>query len=120
CYTELDVDGGVKASLYLEPAMLGLEQEQERSRRSENTDVYVVIARKLQPPPRPARRRLLPIAKESIGALLTSRFEGDLLRVYQLARSAGARFTLTAIPDDSPEEPDTVTFDPGVMQEVRD
>src|SRR5262249_59930268 len=43
--------------------------------------------------------------------------EGDLLKVYLLARFAGAPFALAAVPEDFPEE-DNLSFDPQVMRKL--
>ncbi|HMC63765.1 MAG TPA: patatin-like phospholipase family protein [Gemmataceae bacterium] len=119
-YTELHVDGGVNASLFLQPAMLGVEQDRENPGTAVDTRVYVIVARKLQPPAHPVERRLFPVARESVAAVLQSRFEGDLLKVYRLTSSAGAQFALTAIPDESPEEPDRMSVTPNIMRELFD
>jgi predicted patatin/cPLA2 family phospholipase len=115
-YTELHVDGGVSASLFLQPAMLGLHRDRDLPAGGDDMHVHVIVAGKLQPPRRPVERRLFPVAGESIGGVLQSRFEGDLLRVYLLARFAGARFALAALPDDFPEEHESLSFDPQVMR----
>ena len=50
--------------------------------------------------------------------MLQAQAEGDLLKTYLLARLAGARFALTAVPDDFPEETDSLSFDPRVMRQL--
>ena len=117
-YTELHVDGGVSASLFLQPAMLGLRQERNHQATVPDTTVYVIVAGKLRPPSRPVERRLFPVAEESIRGVLRAQFEGDLLKTYLLTRFAGAQFALTAVPDDFPEETDSLSFDPRIMREL--
>ena len=53
-----------------------------------DTTVYVIVAGKLRPPPRPVELRLFPVAGESISAVLQAQAEGDLLKTYLLARLA--------------------------------
>jgi predicted acylesterase/phospholipase RssA len=119
-YTELHVDGGVSASLFLQPAMLGLGRHREHSVGGANTRVYVIVAGKLRPHPRPVARRLFPVAGESIEGVLQSRFEGDLLKTYLLARFAGAQFALTGVPEEFSGEPDGLSFEPHIMRELFD
>jgi predicted acylesterase/phospholipase RssA len=115
-YTELHVDGGVTASLFLRPRMLG----RGRGQSNEDTSVYVIVAGKLRPTPQPVARRLIQVSEQSIQGILQSQFEGDLLRIYLLARFTGARFALAAVPQEFPEGPDSLSFDPRVMRALFD
>ena len=114
-YSELHVDGGVTASLFLQPVMLGLNPNRTDADGDEAT-VYVIVAGKLRPVPKPVLRQLLVVAEDSVSGILQSRFEGDLLKTYLLARFAGARFALTAVPEDFPEPADSLAFDQSAMQ----
>jgi hypothetical protein len=118
-YTELHVDGGVNASLFLHPRMVGLTPERPQPAPERDLTIYVLAARKLQLPTRPVEPRLVPVAGESIDAILQSRFEKDLLCVYLLSRFAGGRFALAAIPESFPDT-NSLTFDAHVMHELYD
>jgi predicted acylesterase/phospholipase RssA len=117
-YTELHADGGVNASLFLEPAMLGLGHNKGKEGSAVDTTVYVVVAGKLRPKVQPVERRLFPVAGDALHGILQSRLEGDLLKVYLLTRFAGAQFALTSVPDDAPDEQSSLAIDASVMREL--
>lgn len=119
-YTELHVDGGVSAPLFLQPSMVGLQRNCASSAPEAATQVHVILASKLRLPSHPVKRRLFPVFGESIDGLLQSRLEGDLVRVYLLTRFAGGSFQLTAVPADAPDETDNLSFDPKLMRELFD
>lgn len=119
-YTELHVDGGVSASLSLQPAMVGLHPAREFEETGADRNVCVIVAGKLRPPARPVERRLFRIASESLEGVVQAQFEGDLLKTYLLARFAGARFALTAAPDEFREESESMSFDPHVIHDLFD
>src|SRR5208282_620703 len=117
-YTELHADGGVNASVFLEPAMLGLGHSRGKEGSAVDTNVYVIVAGKLHPKPQPVERRLFPVAGDALHSVLQSRLEGDLLRVYLLTRFGGAQFALAAVPDDAPDEPASLSINPSVMRDL--
>ena len=117
-YTELHVDGGVAAALFLQPAMVGVTPEQEVANTPDDSHVYVVVAGQLQLPRRAVKRRLTQVVEESIGGVLQSQLEGDLLKTYLLARFAGADFALTSVPKDITFESAPLAFDPVTMQKL--
>jgi hypothetical protein len=115
-HTELHVDGGVSASLFLQPSMLGVKPDQDSPEVRDDLHVYVVVAGQLQLPRRPVKRRLSKVVEESVGGVLQSQMEGDLLKTYLLARFAGAQFALTSLPKELTEEASSLAFDPRIMQ----
>ncbi len=115
-HTELHVDGGVSASLFLQPSMLGVKPDQESPEVRDDLHVYVVVAGQLQLPRRTVKRRLSKVFEESVGGVLQSQLEGDLLKTYLLARYAGAQFALTSVPKELTEETSSLAFDPRIMQ----
>ncbi len=119
-YTELHVDGGVAAALFLQPEMVGVAPEQEVPNAPNDSHVYVVVAGQLQLPRRAVKRRLTKVVEESIGGVLQSQLEGDLLKTYLLARFAGADFALTSVPKDITFESAPLSFDPVTMQKLFD
>src|SRR5439155_25247597 len=86
-YTELHVDGGVSANLFLRPGMLG--PKPERGVVADDTTVYVIVAGKLRPEREAVSRSLLDVGGESIEGVLQSAFEGDLIRIFLLSRNWG-------------------------------
>jgi predicted acylesterase/phospholipase RssA len=116
-FTELHVDGGVTTTLFLQPAMLGACSAAE-AKAGGNSSVWVIVAGKLRPAPHPVGRGLFHVAEESFIGMLQSRYEADVVKTYLLARSAGAKFAVTAIPDESGERSEnTLSFNPRMMRE---
>ncbi len=98
--SELHVDGGVNASLFLPPSVLDAGRGAAGPAAATGTTVYTVVAGKLRLESRPVERRVLHVSEESLAAMLQARLEGDLLRVYVQARQAGAAFRLAGVPDE--------------------
>ena len=113
--TELHVDGGVSASLFLQPRMLGVEPG-EPPPAPDGCSVYVIVAGKLNPDPAPVRQRLISVSGGAISGLLQAQFDGDLLRVYLLSLYAGANFQLAAIPQEFQLGESSMAFDTTVMR----
>jgi predicted acylesterase/phospholipase RssA len=118
-FTELHVDGGVSANLFLRPAMLGRRPQPGEITDSDAT-VWVVVAGKLRPEREVVSRSLLRIGGESIEGVVQSAFESDLIRIYLLSRNWGARFALAAVPQDFPARLDSLKFNPAVMRQLFD
>ena len=119
-HTELHVDGSVSAALFLQPAMVGVHPEQESPSARDDVHVYVIVAGQLQLPRRAVQRRLTKVLEESVGGVLQSQLEGDLLKTYLLARFAGADFALTSVPKDLAFEAGSLAFSPRTMQRLFD
>lgn len=118
-YSELHVDGGVTANLFLRAEMLG-SRPPRGSGSDAGSTVYVIVAGQLRPKPRPVQRRLISISDGSLAGVLQSGFEAALLRIYFQSRSAGARFALAAVPQEFPADLDSLTFNPQVMRALFD
>jgi hypothetical protein len=117
-YTELHVDGGVSASLFLQPAMLGLGPDGQKPHAGGDTSIYVIVAGKLRQTPKAVQRQLFSVVGESIHGTIQAQFEGDLLKVYLLARLAGAGVALTAVPDDAAVASNPMSFDPDIERKL--
>jgi predicted patatin/cPLA2 family phospholipase len=120
-HAELHVDGGVAASLFLQPAMLGMSAaDPDEAKVRDDLNVYVIVAGQLRLPRRRVQRKLSAVIEESVGGVLQSQMDGDLLKTYLLSRWAGASFALTAVPRDLAEEASPLVFDPNTMQKLFD
>jgi predicted patatin/cPLA2 family phospholipase len=117
-FTELHADGGVSRSAFLPPAVLGVGPAGEVDPSAPGADVYVILAGNLAPRRGPVERRLLRVSGEALAGVLHAREEGDLLRLYMLARHAGAEFHLAAVPDDLPADGPGLGFDPRAMRRL--
>lgn len=114
-HTELHVDGGVSRSAFLPPAALGVGPAGEVDPSAPRADVYVILAGNLAPRHGPVERRLVRVSGEALAGVLHAREEGDLLRLYLLARHAGAGFHLAAVPADLKADGLALGFDPQAM-----
>ena len=120
-HAELHVDGGVAASLFLQPAMLGMSaSDPDEAKVRDDLNVYVIVAGQLRMPRRRVQRKLSAVIEESVGGVLQSQMDGDLLKTYLLSRWAGATFALTAVPRDLADEASPLVFDPSKMQKLFD
>lgn len=120
-HAELHVDGGVAASLFLQPAMLGMSaSDPDEAKVRDDLNVYVIVAGQLRLPRRRVQRKLSAVIEESVGGVLQSQMDGDLLKTYLLSRWAGASFALTAVPREMADEASPLAFDPRTMQKLFD
>jgi len=103
-YVELHVDGGVSASMFLPPQVLGLASNGIATDASQAT-VYTIVAGKADPDPIPVRRGLLQLSGASLSGVLRARQEHDLMRIYLMAWFANARFQLAPSLRTSPPPP---------------
>ncbi len=116
-HAELHVDGGVAASLFLQPAMLGMSaSDPDEAKVRDDLNVYVIVAGQLRLPRRRVQRKLSAVIEESVGGVLQAQMDGDLLKTYLLSRWAGASFALTAVPRDMVNESSPLAFEPRSMQ----
>lgn len=113
--TELHADGGVSRSAFLPPAALGVGPAGEVDPAAPKAEVYVVLAGNLNPRHGPVERRLVRVSGEAFAGVLHAREEGDLLRLYLLARHAGAGFHMAAVPADLKADGLALGFDPRAM-----
>lgn len=120
-HAELHVDGGVAASLFLQPAMLGMSAtDPDEAKVRDDLNVYVIVAGQLRLPHRRVQRKLSAVIEESVGGVLQSQMDGDLLKTYFLSRWAGASFALTAVPRELAEEASPLVFEPSKMKKLFD
>jgi predicted patatin/cPLA2 family phospholipase len=117
-YTELHVDGGVAASVFLHPAMVGIQEIADVPPSATGSNIWVIVAGKGEPDAVPAKTGLLQITGESLNGVLQTRLEGDLLRVFLLAKYAGAEFHLAAVRQGRPAEANSMSFGPEVMRSL--
>jgi hypothetical protein len=113
---ELHVDGGVTASVFFRPPHVPRGRLRRLGDRPlEGSNMYVVVAGKLYADPGCVERRLIPIAADSISALLYSKTRSDLFQLYALALATGMNYHMTAVPADLEVPQDATSFDPKAM-----
>lgn len=116
-YSEMHVDGGVTAQLFLYPSSVDWRQVTQRLRVIGKPTLYVVRNAKLTPEWNPVQRNLLQIAGATISTLIRTQGVGDLAQTYLNAQRDGLEFRLTYIPSTFnvvPRQP----FDREYMQQL--
>jgi predicted acylesterase/phospholipase RssA len=116
-HTELHIDGGAAASLFLHRDML---QPDRATEPVTEQNVFVIVAKGLQQPNEPVERTLSRVAGESLSGVLHAQMEGDLRKVFSLARDSGARVHLAAIPSGFEKNSDSMAFDRKLMRQLFD
>jgi predicted acylesterase/phospholipase RssA len=136
-FSELHVDGGVRTQVFMRrPLLQHLEPIAARDGDVlvQPTDVsassvpgqtiplnlagsrlFILVNGKLRPDSSAPARRLLPIAEESLHALMSAEFNGDLYRMLLLTSTTGMQYQLQAIPADLRNIPNAADFNPDAM-----
>lgn len=116
-WTELHVDGGVTAQLFLYPSSLDWRRVTQRLGVRGAPTLYVIRNAKLAPQWHTVPRRVPQIAGVTISTLIRTQGVGDLAQAYLNALRDGIEFRLTYIPS----EFDGVAqqaFDPAYMRRL--
>ena len=119
-FTELHVDGGVTACVFLQPQMIGIGPNGVMRADARPVSIHVIVAGKLHQVAGPTKPGLLSIAGESLSVVLQAKTEDELTQVFMLARYVNAAFRLTGIPEDFATSGDCMSFDPQVMRGLFD
>jgi hypothetical protein len=99
-FTELHADGGITASVFLQPQMVGIGPNGEVPSDAAGLSVRVIVAGTLHPTATPTKLELLSISSESVNAMLQSKLEGDLTQLFLIARYARADFKVAGVGQD--------------------
>lgn len=119
-HTELHVDGGTTAALFLHPSMLGMESSKAPPAASRDQNVYVILASSLQQPVSPVERTITRVAGESLSSVLHAKMIGELRKIYSMTRTAGASFHLASIPPGLQNSGEGMAFDRNLMRKLFD
>ena len=116
-YTELHVDGGTTAQVFIRASMIEIDRSEFSGGRRPlaGSSVYAIIAGKSFPDPKCVENRAVKIASSSLSALTYAQTRNDLIRIYTLTMLTGMDFRLAAIPQDWPIHEDSMEFDQASM-----
>jgi len=118
-YEELHVDGGITRSLFFRPPYFGAEErESVDPDRLADSNLYILVAGKIDPSPAPVKMRTLPLAMESTSILLYSITRGDLYRMYNYCLLTGMNLRISAIPDDQEVPKKSFEIEPEVATKM--
>jgi predicted acylesterase/phospholipase RssA len=98
-YQEMHVDGGITREVFVAPLEVPFKQFDRFYDAPPLRRLYIVKNGKLAPEYRPVQKQTIPIAARAIFTLIKSQHQGDIYRIYRMARDAGAEFRLAAVPD---------------------
>jgi hypothetical protein len=120
--TELHVDGGATAGVFLRASTLNLTPDALKAGRQPlaGSDVYVIVAGKLYADPTCTDRRTVRIGESALTSVVYSQTRGDLFRIYTLSLIGGMKYHLAAIPEDFKLSADPMVFDPAEMRRLYD
>src|SRR5260370_5329012 len=100
-YTELHVDGGASASLFLRLPDLKPGQSLPQGRRPlAGSNLYIIVAGKLYADPAPLRLGFIPLSGSSLTSLVYAEARGDLYSLFTGSLVSGLKYQLAALPPD--------------------
>ena len=118
-YTEMHVDGGAAAQIFLYPLGLDWARVLERLEVQGKPNVYLIRNSCHTPAWKAMKAMLLPIALRTVQSLIRTQGIGDTYRVYLAAQRDGLNFHLADIPDNVDMQP-AEQFDPVYMRQLFD
>jgi predicted acylesterase/phospholipase RssA len=118
-YEELHVDGSVTRSLFFRPPYFPDDQREAVGPDTlAGSNLYVLVAGKINPAPAAVRLRTLPLALDASSTVLYSVTRGDLYRMYNYCLLTGMNLRVAAIPDDEEVPKSATEFDPVEMTKL--
>ena len=120
-YQERHVDGAVTAAIFFRAPWVPLDKRNDPVARSlYDSDLYILIARKLYADPEPVKPRALTIASTSVSALIYTQTRDELLKLYTASVFTGMNFKVSSIPVDYPLVTMSTQFEPAEMGKLFD
>ncbi len=113
-YSEMHVDGGTVAQVFLYPASLHVTELSARYGAARTRNAYIIRNAQMKPDWRNVERRTTTIAGRAVGSLLTMQGIGDLYRLYLTTQRDGVDYNLAMIGNDF-DAPHPDQFDRGYM-----
>ena len=120
-YEEMHVDGGVSTQVFLYGDILNLNDVARSVGLSSVGPGRIYIIQNLKSLPQyvPVKSNLVSISKRTVTSLLANQGNGDLYRIYSIAKREGIEFKLVFIPF-TYESHDPLKFDPVSMEKLFD
>jgi hypothetical protein len=120
-YSELHVDGGASASMFLRfPDLKPGQALAVRRRPLAGSNLYVIVAGKLYADPAPVKQNFRSVASNSLTSLLYAEARGDLYNMFTGSLVSGIKFQMVAIPGDFEVTRDSTSFDPVEIRKLYD
>ncbi len=118
--SELHVDGGVTASIFVDPAMFRENKAARENAPRAGVDVYAIVSGTTQTDPAKIQHGLVPITVLSLSTMYQARKKGDLTQLFLATNLAGGKFHLADVPHELCVDTKPFDFDPTVMQTLFD
>lgn len=119
-YTEMHVDGGTTAQVFVRSSMFQLDPEEFKAGRQPlaGSHIYIIVAGKAFPDPKCAESSALKIASQSLNALTYAQTRNDLVRIYTLTLLTGMDFHVATMPQNWRIHEDSMDFEPASMRSL--
>jgi hypothetical protein len=115
-YVERHIDGGITSSMFFAPPWLP-PGERDRPPRGwlHGSDMYILVAGKMYPDPKPVRPRTIAIASSAVSTIVYDQTRSDLSKLFLISAVTGMNYNVSAIPADLDSPLESTTFNPGEM-----
>jgi len=118
-YSEIHVDGGVTAQVFLYPLQAVVNEKEIFDRHGIARRLYILRNAKLSPEYATITPRLIYLSQRSIETLIKNQGIGDLFKLYAGAKRDGIEYNLVNIPQGFNVKPKEL-FDPEYMSQLFD
>jgi predicted acylesterase/phospholipase RssA len=113
-FTELHVDGSISQHIFAYPTQIHLDRLDKAMGLTFRRRIFVIRNGNLQSTYEPASVTVGSIAERALNAILQNQANGDIERIYHLARRDGIKFNMIAIPNTFRAD-NSMDFDPEYM-----
>ncbi len=97
-YDELHVDGGTTREVFASPAPVPFTAFDRLYAAPPIRKIYIIKNGKIAPETEVVKPQTIPIAARAIATLIKSQNQGELYRIWRMARDSGADFNFLAVP----------------------
>ncbi|WP_244512414.1 patatin-like phospholipase family protein [Filomicrobium insigne] len=97
-YSEMHVDGGTTQEIFVSPVKVPFRAFDRLYKKPPVRRIYIVNNAKIDPEQKVIRSQTIPIASRAISTLIKSQSQGEIYRIYRMAKDAGADFNFIAVP----------------------
>ncbi|MDX2289042.1 MAG: patatin-like phospholipase family protein [Hyphomicrobiaceae bacterium] len=97
-YTELHVDGGTTREIFVAPVQVPLHAFNVLYDKPPSRKLYIISNMKTSPEQKVVQPNTISIAARAISTLIKSQSQGEIYRIYRMARDAKADFHFVSVP----------------------
>ncbi|MDX2260018.1 MAG: patatin-like phospholipase family protein [Hyphomicrobiaceae bacterium] len=97
-YTELHVDGGTTREVFISPVQVQLSTFDQFYSKPPLRKLYLISNMKTEPEQQVVKAQTLPIAARAISTLIKSQSQGEIYRIYRMAKDDNAQFNFVSVP----------------------